>query len=286
MSVLAVMAVGLLAPLTRAAPAAAQPTPTACILSVLPDSVPPGGMFSLVVIVISGTPTEPTGTATFSFNGAQVGSPVNLAGGEGQSEIVTAPAQPGTYQASVIYPGNADFGPCSAQAPLTVVSPDTDLAISTPANITVDATGPSGAAVSYTLPQVTDPDDATAPAPACSPAPGATFAIGTTTVQCTATDPDDTPSTVSSSFTVTVLGAADQLAALDQAVQGVGPGTSLADKITAAQSDLASGDVAGACSTLTGFLNEVKAQSGKSIPAGQAAQLIADATRIRAVLAC
>jgi hypothetical protein len=105
-------------------------------------------------------------------------------------------------------------------------------------------------------------------------------------VTCTATDPDDTPSTVSTSFTVTVRGAADQLASLGQAVKGVGPGTSLADKITLAQSYLASGDTTDACSTLTLFINQVKAQSGKSIPAGQATQLIAAATRIRAVLAC
>jgi hypothetical protein len=38
------------------------------------------------------------------------------------------------------------------------------------------------------------------------------------------------------------------------------------------------------CGTLPGFVNEVQAQSGKSIPAGQAAQLIADTKRIQAVL--
>ena len=39
----------------------------------------------------------------------------------------------------------------------------------------------------------------------CAPASGSTFAIGTTTVTCTASDADDTPSTVSQSFTLTVL---------------------------------------------------------------------------------
>jgi len=42
---------------------------------------------------------------------------------------------------------------------------------------------------------------------------------------------------------------------------------------------------ADASGTLTGFVNQVRARSGKSIPAGRAAQLIADAKRIRAVLA-
>jgi hypothetical protein len=42
---------------------------------------------------------------------------------------------------------------------------------------------------------------------------------------------------------------------------------------------------ADASGTLTGCVNQVRARSGKSIPAGRAAQLIADAKRIRAVLA-
>jgi len=81
---------------------------------------------------------------------------------------------------------------------------DTDLKISPPANVMVNAAGPTGASVSYSLPTVSDQDDTTAPVPACSPASGAMFPIGTTTVTCTASDRDDTPSTVSTSFTVTV----------------------------------------------------------------------------------
>jgi hypothetical protein len=88
---------------------------------------------------------------------------------------------------------------------LTVnASADTDLMISTPANITVNAAGPTGASVSYTSPAVSDQDDTTTPAPACSPASGAMFAIGSTTVTCSASDSDDTPSTVRTNFTVTV----------------------------------------------------------------------------------
>ena len=39
-------------------------------------------------------------------------------------------------------------------------------------------------------------------------------------------------------------------------------------------------------SQLTAFINEVKAQSGKTIPTAEAALLIADAKQIQAVLAC
>jgi hypothetical protein len=112
------------------------------------------------------------------------------------------------------------------------------------------------------------------------------FAIGTSTVTCSATGTDDTPSTVTVSFTVTVEGAAAQLADLSQAVQGVGPGTSLADKVALARSDLAAGDIASTCNTLSGFIQEVKAQADKMIPAATASMLITDAQRIQTVLGC
>ena len=77
-----------------------------------------------------------------------------------------------------------------------------------------------------------------------------------------------------------------ELADLSQAVQGIGPGTSLADKVTQVQSYVASGDIADACATLGAFVNEVHAQSKKSIPLATADQLIAAAQRIQAVLSC
>jgi hypothetical protein len=41
-----------------------------------------------------------------------------------------------------------------------------------------------------------------------------------------------------------------------------------------------------ACSVLLSMLNQVEAQSGKSISTGVADSLTADATRIRSVLSC
>ena len=142
--------------------------------------------------------------------------------------------------------------------------------------MTVNATSPAGATVTFTA---TASDDGSATT-TCTPASGATFPIGTTTVECTATD--DEGATASGSFLVTVRGATEQLADLLTAVTGVGPGNSLPAKIRAAISGLP----AGACDPLLAFVNEVRAQSGKHITAGTAAALVDDATRIRAVLGC
>ena len=154
--------------------------------------------------------------------------------------------------------------------------------ISVPADMAVNATGPAGALVTFTA-TATD-ENPTNPAVTCVPPSGSVFAIGDTTVVCTATDAAG--NTASASFTVTVQGAAAQLADLRAAVEGVGPGSSLADKIEAAQAALAGNDAPGTCSILTAFINQVEAQSGKSTETGTADTLIADAMRIRAVLGC
>jgi hypothetical protein len=154
--------------------------------------------------------------------------------------------------------------------------------ITVPAAITANATSPNGAVVTYTV-TATDPDDAVTSLD-CSPESGNTFPIGTTTVTCTATDTNGNKSTAS--FTVTVKGAAAQLTDLLAAVAGVGPGTSLADKVTLVRGYLAASDLVDGCSTLTAFIKQVSAQSGKSIPPVQAATLIAAAERIKAVVAC
>lgn len=73
-------------------------------------------------------------------------------------------------------------------------------AITVPADITAEATGPSGAAVTFTVTAV-DIVDGDRPV-TCSPASGSTFALGTTTVQCTASDTRSNSSTAS--FHVTV----------------------------------------------------------------------------------
>jgi hypothetical protein len=160
------------------------------------------------------------------------------------------------------------------------------LSMTTPADITVDATRPSGAKVAYPAPVVTDTGASSPPPAVCTPASSSVFPIGTTTVHCTATDPDDTPSTVSTSFTITVQGAAVQLADLLQAADGVGIRNSLAGTVASAQRQLSARHLFLACETLSLFVAEVMGQTPRHIPPATAAQLITDARRIQAVLGC
>ena len=81
---------------------------------------------------------------------------------------------------------------------------DSDIGVSGPPDITVDATGPSGAVVTYATPSGSD-EDGTAVVVTCTPASGSIFPIGTNAVTCTnAPDPDDTPTSRSITFHITV----------------------------------------------------------------------------------
>jgi len=77
---------------------------------------------------------------------------------------------------------------------------------------------------------------------------------------------------------------AERLVDLAAAVDGVGPGTSLAAKVARAQQAVARGDAHVAAALLTAFVHEVEAQAGKSIPAAVAAALVAEAARIEQLL--
>jgi hypothetical protein len=93
----------------------------------------------------------------------------------------------------------ASTGTTSGSFTVTVVD-TTPPALSLPANITAEATGPSGRAVSYTA-TANDLVDGSRPV-TCDHTSGSTFPLGTTTVQCTATDTHN--NTAHGSFTVTV----------------------------------------------------------------------------------
>ena len=172
----------------------------------------------------------------------------------------------------------------AATARFTVTVRDTTAPTLTPPSpITVDATSPAGAVVTYTAGAV----DAVDPHPAITGTPpsGSTFAIGTTTVILTATDAAG--NTSSATFTVHVRGAAEQTKMLVALVDSYGLdklGTSLHDKLTSVSTLLAAGNMSDAADTLSAFDAQVNAQSDKALTTPQAAALVDAARRIQHVI--
>jgi hypothetical protein len=106
-----------------------------------------------------------------------------------------------TISVSVSDPGPGSYSSSGATFTLHVQVPDTTPPVLVvPDDLTVEATGPTGAAVTFTA-TATDDVDGTVPV-SCSPASGGTFPLGDTTVTCNASDSKGNEATAS--FTVTV----------------------------------------------------------------------------------
>ena len=134
-------------------------------------------------------------------------------------------------------------------------------------------------------------DDRSVPNVNCVPPSGSTFPIGTTQVTCTATDSYENVNTCV--FNVIVRGPVDQIASLISLVQtfnySQGIQNSLDVKLQnadAALISMKSGYLTSACNALGAFINEVQAQSGNKISAGQAAQLTSAANNIQRAIGC
>lgn len=150
-----------------------------------------------------------------------------------------------------------------------------------------DATAPGGALVSYSSPNAAD--SCSVRSVACVAASGSNFPSGTSTVQCTVSD--NANHTASCGFTVKVKSPAEQAADLITKINGwpgVQGGTknSFTSKLEAAIARMTAGNTKAACNDLGALMNAVQAQAGKGISAAQAADLLADITRIRGALGC
>ena len=152
-----------------------------------------------------------------------------------------------------------------------------------PGALTVNATGPAGAAVTYSA----TASDGSGPASVdCRPASGTVIPVGTTTVACTATDAS--ANAARASFVVTVKGAIEQIIDLIEATTRVMLTPDVRAQL-AGTLDRALAEVrnqTSACRTLDAYIAAVRAQNDRRISAAAAAPLIADATRIKAVLGC
>ena len=118
-----------------------------------------------------------------------------------------------------------------------------------PGNITVEATGTSGAVATYTAAATNSGGKSIAVT--CSPASGSTFALGATTVTCTATD-DETP--VTGTFTVTVVDTTPPAIAgtVTGSAEAVGPGGSPVTFAAPTAVDAIDGPVPVTCSPTSG----------------------------------
>ena len=165
---------------------------------------------------------------------------------------------------------------------MTVTASDRTPPTLTVSGISLPATSPAAATVTYTVAATDDRD----PYPIVSCVPGSVSIIpnGATTVTCTATDASG--NSAGASFTVLVKGAAEQLADLRAAVTGVVPGKGLAITVGIAEWLVVHGQRRAACTALKVFVYEVQALSRKKLSPTVAAALIADASRVRAVLSC
>jgi len=154
--------------------------------------------------------------------------------------------------------------------------------VTVPGSMTVEATSPGGAIVTWEA-SATDPDDAAGSA-TCNPPSGSFFATGTTTpVTCSSTDTHG--NTGSAGFTVTVLTPQQTLSNLAGTTAAIGSQQS-ASLLQNALSSLARGNLISACNQINAFTNQVRAQTGKGLDASTANSLAAAAANARAALVC
>ena len=171
------------------------------------DDATATGMFNVTVVDTTGPrltlpdnktaeATGPTGAAvSFSASASDLV--------DGSVPVTCLPASGSTFElgTTTVNCSATDAANNSASASFTVTVQDTTApALTLPANITKEATGISGAVVTYSA-SARDLVDGSV-AVNCSPASGSTFAPGVTTVHCSATDAADNAAT--GSFTVTV----------------------------------------------------------------------------------
>jgi hypothetical protein len=143
-----------------------------------------------------------------------------------------------------------DAGGLEASAAATYEIVDTTAPeLKLPANITEEATGPNGAAVSFNA-TAKDAVDSNV-AVICAPVSGSTFAVGTTTVDCSATDAAGNKAT--GSFTVTVQDTTAPELKLPANIteEATGPNGNVVN-YNATASDLVDGNVAVTCDPASG----------------------------------
>ena len=146
------------------------------------------------------------------------------------------------------FPLGATTVSCSVGVFQVLVVDTTPPALSIPDDVLVEATGPSGGALSYSA-TATDIVDG-AVAVSCSPPSGSTFALGENEVLCSATD--SRANTASATFTVTVVDTTPPAFSLPNLTAEATSAAGAAVTYTATAFDLVDGTVAALCTPPSG----------------------------------
>jgi hypothetical protein len=248
------------------APSDTTPPTSTAVVSPAPNAT--GWNDGPVTVAISASDEDGgSGVASITYD---TGSGPETVQGDSASVPVSAE---GTT--SVTYYATDVAGNAEAPQTLTVRIDETAPTISA-SDVTADATGADGATVGYSASASDNLDPS--PSLSCDPASGTAFATGSTTVTCTASDGAGNSSTAT--FTVTVRGAADQIADELSSEGGLGA------KQAAALADVQAGKTHAACGVLGAYANQVRALAGKQLSADEAGRLLATVQRIETLLGC
>lgn len=198
---------------------------------------------------------QPLATVSFTSGlGGTCSGPVylwNFGDGVGTSVLANptyAYAVAGTYTVNLQI--TCLVAESTSASPISLRIDGTPPTLTLPSPVTAEATGPSGAAVSFSA---TATDNILTPAPtvACAPVSGSTFALGATSVSCTATDAAGL--TATGTFTVTVVDTTLPTLTLPSPItaEATGP-NGVAVSFSVSATDLVSGALTPTCTPTSG----------------------------------
>jgi DNA-binding beta-propeller fold protein YncE len=233
-------------------------------------------------------------TATLSATGGDSGNPVvfsvDASSGPGVCSVSGSTltfAAGGSCVVDANQAGDATYAAApQVQRTIAVTAADsTPPVLTVPGRTTVDATGPSGAVVTFAA-TATDDTDAS-PAVLCTPASGSRFAVGDTTVTCTATDAAG--NVAKKTFVVHVRSAKEQLdaaLALTAKLLAQRGHAALAPVLVELGAARLAGRGKPACLALALAEKSLKGASGRVLDADDRQELLDDVARIEDVLGC
>jgi hypothetical protein len=207
-------------------------------------------------------------------------TPVTVSSVRSDGAAIDAPYPVGVT--TIVWTAKDDAGnTASATQTVTVVDVEAPVfGLAAQSLLEYNATTPSGANVTFSTSAT---DNVGVTSLSCEPASGSLFPVGHTTVTCTASDAAG--NTSHESFTVSVIGAHEQLFNLLQYVIGLnlpnGTAQPLINQLRAAYSQ----DAYGACNKMGDFVSMVQKKSG-NIPNDEKAVMISESSRIMDATGC